>query len=146
MRASSAAEAACLCFAVPFLSELKISWAFAAAPLHFQSSGFPLWAFGATIGVSTLCRIAMNAILTFSGDWLIVPVLMLAAAGAAGMVANPQSIVACVIGIGAGHVTDTAQVQASLCYRWRVGQPAAQQRALRLQAFSAVAGYSGGAL
>ena len=139
-------ETACLCFGVPFLSELKISWAFAAAPLHFQQSGWPLWLFGVTIGGSTLIRIPMNAVLTVAGDWLIVPTLALATIAATGMLIAPSSSVACVIGIAAGHVTDTAQVQASLCYRWRVGQPEVQKRALRLQAFSSTLGYSSGAL
>ena len=78
-------ESFALAFAIPFLSELKISWAFAAAPLHFKDRGWPLSTFGLTIGSSTLCRVAMNALLTAIGDWLIVPVLAAATAGAACM-------------------------------------------------------------
>ena len=135
-----------LLFALPFLSELKISWAFAAAPLHFQQQSFPLWAFGATIGGATLCRVPMNALLTTAGDFLIVPVLVLAVIGAACMLAAPNDLWSVALGIAAGHATDTAQVQASLCYRWREGDAAAQKRGLRLQAFSATFGYSSGAL
>ena len=107
------AQVVALCFAVPFLSELKISWAFAAAPLHFQQQGWPLAAFGLVIGLSTLCRVGMNAMITAVGDWLVVPILLLAAAGAAFMVAFPTTLAAVVIGIAAGHITDTAQVQAN---------------------------------
>ena len=148
IRASRCAslEAAALSFVVPFLSELKISWAFAAAPLHFQQQGWPLVGFGATIGLATLCRIPVNALLTTAGDYLIAPVMLLATVGAGAMLAAPHSLAAVVVGVAAGHVTDTAQVQASLCYRWRIGEPAAQKRALRLQAFSATFGYSTGAL
>ena len=64
-------------FALPFLSELKISWAFAAAPLHFQARVWPLWAFGATIGGATLGRIPMNFAITAVGDWAIGPILLL---------------------------------------------------------------------
>lgn len=139
-------EAFALCFAVPFLSELKISWAFAAAPLHFQHHDWPLWAFGTAISLATLGRVVMNAMLTAVGDWLIVPTLLIATAGAAYMLVEPLSLAAVVAGIAAGHLTDTCQVQASLCYRWRIGEAAAQKRALRLQAFSATFGYSSGAL
>lgn len=139
-------QKAALCFAVPFLSELKISWVFAAAPLHFQHNGWPLWSFGTTISAATLSRVAMNACLTVIGDWAIAPALALATVGAAGMLVAPHNIAACVVGIAAGHVTDTAQVQASLCYQWRAGDMAAQKRALRLQAFSATSGYSSGAV
>ena len=145
-RAAFQLEAAALSFAVPFLSELKISWAFAAAPLHFQHQGWPLVGFGATIGLATLLRIPMNALLTAFGDYLIAPVLMVATGGAAAMLAAPDHLAAVIVGVAVGHVTDTAQVQASLCYRWRIGEPAAQKRTLRLQAFSATFGYSSGAL
>jgi len=146
MRIAWQLEAFALCFAVPFLSELKISWAFAAAPLHFQHHGWPLWAFGATISLATLGRVAMNATLIAFGDWLILPTLLIATAGAAYMLVEPLSLAAVVAGVAAGHLTDTCQVQASLCYRWRIGEEAAQKRALRLQAFSATFGYSSGAL
>ena len=139
-------QAAALCFILPFLSELKISWAFAAAPLHFQASGWPLAAYGATISLATFARIAMNASLTIAGDWLIAPVLLLATVGAVLMLSAPNDLQMVIAGIAAGHVTDTAQVQASLCYRWRMGDPAGQKHALRLQAFSATFGYSSGAL
>jgi hypothetical protein len=139
-------QAAAICFLIPFLSELKISWAFAAAPLHFQASGWPLTAFGATISLATLTRILMNAALTATGDWLIAPFLAVATIGAAFMLATPDNLTAAIVGIAAGHITDTAQVQASLCYLWRIGDPASQKRALRLQAFSATFGYSSGAL
>lgn len=62
------------------------------------------------------------------------------------MLVAPSKLPAVIAGIAAGHITDTAQVQASLCYRWRIGDPAGQKQALRLQAFSAVFGYSSGAL
>ncbi len=139
-------EHVALLFLIPFLSELKISWAFAAAPLHFQRNGFPLWAFGATLSVATLLRVPMNALLTVAGDWLIAPILALGAACAACMLAEPTTLWAVVVGIAAGHATDTAQVQASLCYRWQEDNPPAQKRGLRLQAFSATFGYSSGAL
>ena len=146
MRLHARLEAAALTFLLPFLSELKISWAFAAAPLHFQHEHWPLWTFGATIGAATASRVLMNALLTSAGDWLIAPILLMACAGAAAMLANPTSPLCAIVGIAAGHITDTAQVQASLCYRWRFGDPDAQKRALRLQAFSATFGYSSGAL
>ena len=145
-RLAARVEAIALIFVVPFLSELKISWAFAAAPLYFRQEAWPLWFFGATIGGATLFRVPMNALLTGVGDWLIAPILMLAVAGAVHMLMAPQSLSAVMIGIAAGHVTDTAQVQASLCYRWSLSEPGAQKRALRLQAFSATFGYSSGAL
>ena len=52
-------QEAILLFAVPFLSELKISWAFAAVPLHFQQQGWPLWGFGST-GTADPCAAARN--------------------------------------------------------------------------------------
>ena len=135
-----------LLFVIPFLSELKISWAFVAVPLHFQRLGFPLWAFGLTLSVATLCRVPMNTLITLTGDWLLVPLLALATVSAAWMLAAPNTLWAVVAGIVAGHVTDTSQVQASLCYRWQSADPAAQKRGLRLQAFSCTLGYSSGAL
>jgi len=135
-----------LLFAVPFLSELKISWAFVAVPLHIQRNDFPLWTFGAILSIATFCRVFMNAMITASGDWSIVPILVAAASGAVYMLAAPYSIYALAIGVAAGHTTDTAQVQANLCYRWRANDAAAQKRGLRLQAFSATFGYSSGAL
>lgn len=139
-------QEAILFFAVPFLSELKISWVFAAAPLHFQQQGWPLWAFGTTIGAATLCRVLMNALLTGCGDWLISPLLHLATLGAVAMLARPDSLIAVISGIAAGHITDTVQVQASFCYRLRMHDRPAQKRGLRLQAFSATFGYSLGAV
>ena len=135
-----------LCCLIPYLSELKISWAFAAVPLHFQDNGWPLLGFGTTIGIATLGRIPMNWLLTVAGDWVIVIVLAFACVGAVLMFRSPNDLLACIIGIAVGHVTDTAQVQASLCYRWKADQPEAQQRALRIQAISATFGYSSGAL
>ena len=88
----------------------------------------------------------MNAALTTAGDWLIAPFLAMGTVGATLMVVAPQSLPAVIAGIAVGHVTDTAQAQASLCYRWRIADPAGQKRALRLQAFSATFGYSSGAL
>lgn len=117
-----------LLFVIPFLSELKISWAFVAVPLHFQRLGFPLWAFGLTLSVATLCRVPMNTLITLTGDWLLVPLLALATVSAAWMLAAPNTLWAVVAGIVAGHVTDTSQVQASLCYRWQSADPAAQKR------------------
>ena len=144
--APSRAEQVALLFVIPFLSELKISWAFVAVPLHFQRLGFPLWAFGSTLSVATLCRVPMNTLITLIGDWLIVPLLALATVSAAWMLAAPNTLWAVVAGICAGHVTDTSQVQASLCYRGQSDDPAAQKRGLRLQAFSCTLGYSSGAL
>ena len=139
-------ESVAVLFALPFLSELKISWTFAAAPLHFKANGWSLSAFGATIGAATLCRVAMNALLTAFGDWLIAPMLMAAVAGGAVMRMAPEAMAAVILGIASGHITDTAQVQASLVYRWRMDDPAAQKRALRVQAFATVMGYSSGAV
>lgn len=88
----------------------------------------------------------MNASIVAFGDWLIVPILVVATCAAALMLAWPDDLSAVVAGVAAGHVTATDQVQASLCYRLRAGQPAAQKRGLRLQAFSSTFGYSSGAL
>ena len=144
-RLVDALEAATLFFVVPFASELKIAWVFAAVPLHFQANSWPLTAFGATISAGTLLRVPMNAAITAAGDHLIVPILMLATASAACMVAYPQNLPAVVAGVIAGHFTATDQVQANLCYRLRATNGAAQKRGLRLQAFSSTFGYSSGA-
>ena len=139
-------EQVVIVYFIPFLSELKIAWAFAAVPLHFLEMTWPIWGFGTVIAAGTIARVPMNALLTWRGDWLIAPILALAAGGATCMLASPTSVAAVVIGTVCGHVTDTVQAQSSLCYRIFLDDAIAQKRGLRLQAFSATFGYSAGAL
>lgn len=106
---------------------------------------------GATISIATFARLPINALVTWQGDWLVVPILVLAAGFAAYMLASPLELHAVMLGVGAGHAMDTSQTEHSLIFRWCLAQGLGEEdgrrkRRLRWQAFSATAGYSTGAL
>jgi MFS family permease len=149
--AADQAQALCLLFLIPYLNEVKDSWEFAAVPLHFLQQGWPIWLWGTTIAVATLCRLPMNALVMRYGDWLLAPLLTVAAGCAAYMLSRPMELPAVVLGVAAGHCMDTGQAEHSLCYRWcgAVSDERSSKRRrhrLRWMAFSATAGYSTGAL
>jgi hypothetical protein len=62
----------------------------------------------------------MNAGVTRLGDWLMVPLLTLAALCAAYMLAHPSELAPVMLGVGVAHCMDTCQAEHSLCYRWCV--------------------------
>eukprot|EP01047_Picozoa_sp_COSAG01_P025176 COSAG01_NODE_1579_length_9829_cov_17.910997_2_plen_303_part_00 len=62
----------------------------------------------------------MNAGVTRLGDWLMVPLLTLAALCAAYMLACPSELAPVMLGVGVAHCMDTCQAEHSLCYRWCV--------------------------
>eukprot|EP00747_Dinoflagellata_sp_TGD_P214991 gnl/TRDRNA2_/TRDRNA2_87768_c0_seq1.p1 gnl/TRDRNA2_/TRDRNA2_87768_c0~~gnl/TRDRNA2_/TRDRNA2_87768_c0_seq1.p1 ORF type:complete len:484 (-),score=74.43 gnl/TRDRNA2_/TRDRNA2_87768_c0_seq1:19-1470(-) len=141
------AQAFVLLFLIPYLNEIKDSWEFAAVPLHFLAQGWPLTLFGVTIAGATLCRLPINALITWQGDWLMALFLVLATCCATYMLMSPLELPAVMLGVAAGHCMDTSQVEHSLCYRWCGGADDDRcNRRLRWQAFSATAGYSTGAL
>lgn len=115
-------QASMLLFFMPYLNEIKDSWEFAAVPLHFLAMGWPISLWGLTICLATLCRLPMNALVTWQGDWILAPLLMAAACCAAYMLANPTELSAVMLGVGAGHCCDTCQAEHSLCYRWSGGR------------------------
>ncbi len=140
---------AALLFLMPYLNEIKDSWEFAAVPLHFLAQGWPLSMWGLTISLATLCRLPIQALVTWQGEWLMAPLLTLASGCAAYMLINPLDLHAVMLGVAAGHCMDTCQAEHSLCYRWCDSSEADEgqrKRRFRWQAFSATAGYSTGAL
>ena len=137
---------AVLCFVLPMLDTMKISWIFTALPLNWTDAGWSLTSLAIVMGGNYAPRMAFTLAVKKFGDWLLVAACCIALLATVPMLIWPTNMASIYVAIFTCGLAISPQALQSLIFRLYGSDQDVQRSAMRTFQLGTVLGYSMGPL